>query len=743
MTADRGEDAPGTDTAATLGTRDTAATLGTELAEGPLEVPAQRSPEQQAGAEEAAPGSPASPGRAGKAETSAPVREVTASLLPDVVSAAESGESVTGTAVAHPAPAQGRPEARPRPALAALGRVVAWPGRVVLSPRRLFRPRRRALLVVGCVALPVLALVGWVGVRGLLAYRELAGARSDLATLERRLLNGDVPPPAQLAAEVRRIDDRTRAARGLTGDPVWSAMGRLPAVGCPMRSAHTLAVAVDGVAGAGLPAMAQAAGTLNPATLRTGMSLDLPALARGKAPVDQAAVAIQGFRAALANVPGCGWTGHALRLTPARDQAATQARKLAAGVTGLKLAIQLAPSMLGGDGESRRYLLIVQNPAESRAGGGIIGGFGLLTARNGKLSLDDISGNNSLPNLKPNSPLLTNPRLPADLAARYGPFEPTGIWANANLTPDYPTAGRFYSGQYFGGTGVQVDGTISIDPTALSYLLAATRPAVMPDGRVISSGGLVKLVESDAYALIDDVNVRERFFADVGKAVYTAVTTGGDRTTGLLEALARSASEGRLQVSSNHADEEKVLAATALGGALPRDSGPFLAVVTQNAAASKLDYWARRSVDYRFQPRPDGSGIATITVRLLNGAPDGLPDYVRYRMDLGGPGGNPDPDGQNEVWLSVYTGVGSELLGASLDGRPAALQRDTEAGHPIASTYLALDRGKPRTLVLQVWEPPSGHLLTLRSQPLTNPERLTVEGLPVRRPWSLSEGIGH
>jgi hypothetical protein len=34
---------------------------------------------------------------------------------------------------------------------------------------------------------------------------------------------------------------------------------------------------------------------------------------------------------------------------------------------------------------------------------------------------------------------------------------------------------------YHGGTGVQMDGTISLDPTALSYLLGAGGLAVLPD----------------------------------------------------------------------------------------------------------------------------------------------------------------------------------------------------------------------------------------------------------------------
>jgi len=630
-----------------------------------------------------------------------------------------------------PAPATDTgPLAVPRPASQRSQRSQwsQWPRRFVR------RPSRRALLAGAGVVGLLVALACWVGVRGLLAHQRLDGARTDIALLQQRLLAGDIPTSADLAEQVRRIGGRTHAAAGLTGDPVWSAATHLPGVGCSLRSAHALAVAVDGVAADGLPAVAQAADTLNPASLRSGLTINLAALGRGKAPVTAAAAAVQRFRAALADVPDCGWLGRRLGLAPARATALSQATRLSSSLTGLKLATELGPPMLGASGETRRYLLIVQNPAESRADGGVIGGFGLLTVRDGKLSLDDIAGNGKLPQAAADSPRLRRLQLPADMAARYGPYEPTRTWGNANLTPDYPTVGRFYSGLYQAGTGVDVDGTISVDPTALSYLLAASEPAVMPDGRVIKSGDLVKLVESDAYALISDVDERDQFFADVGKAVYGAVTSGAGSTPQLLEALGRSVNEGRLLVSSSHAEEQRVLSTIPLGGALSSTPGPFLAVITQNAAASKLDYWMRRTVGYRMDPAPGGGGVATIVVQLLNAAPDGLPEYVRYRLDRGGPGGN--PDAQNQVWLSVYTGVGSRLLGATLDGRQALLASDTEQGHSIESVFLPLDRGRPRTLVLRVWEPVAGPALTVRAQPLVTPPAFSVAGLPVRAPWS-------
>ncbi len=210
--------------------------------------------------------------------------------------------------------------------------------------------------------------------------------------------------------------------------------------------------------------------------------------------------------------------------------------------------------------------------------------------------------------------------------------------------------------------------------------------------------------------------------------------SGAGDTTKLVTALGRAAREGRLEISSNHAEEQRILSSTALGGALPDVPGPFLGVVTQNATASKLDYWLRRQTTYRLQRQPNGAGVATITIRLTNAAPDGLPAYVRHRQDLKDAAGN--PRAQNNLWLSVYTGRGSWLVGARLDGVPIGLASGSESGRPVLSTYLTVDRGQTRTLEIKVREPVGGPALTVRPQPLPVAERLEVQGLPVVPPWS-------
>lgn len=584
----------------------------------------------------------------------------------------------------------------------------------------------------GLAAAAVVAMVAWVGVRGALARGHLEAARGELAALERQVLAGQAPAGARLRASVAHIRAQTRAARGLTSDPVWTLAGQVPAVGCPFAAAHALARAADDAAGQVLPPLATVSGALRPRALGSGVDVRLAAFDGLGGPLGQAHGALLALSQALGSTPSCGWAGRSAGLAAARADLSARTTRLLGVVQDAGLATALAPPMLG-RAAPRRYLLIVGNDAESRADGGIVGGFGLLTASQGKLGLSGIADNNSLPGGPTQARAAA--AVPAALAPLYGAFDPTQIWANANLSPDYPTVNGFYTALYRAGTGIAVDGTITVDPTTLSYLVAATKPAVLADGRQVRAADLVGLVESRIYAETTDQAARGRFFAEVGRAAYQAVSSGAGSMPALLRALGRAAGEGRLLVASNHPDEQRLLAATPLGGALPAAPGPFLAVVTQNAGATKLDYWLRRSTDYRLVRRPDGSADVTVTVRITNAAPPGLPAYVRTRSDAGAPS-RANPGEQNRLWLMIYTGAGSGFLAAELDGVRTGLDVGTEAGHPVVSTFVSVDRGRTVTLVVHGWEPVAGPVLTVRPQPLVAPERLTVTGIRPVQAWS-------
>jgi len=99
-----------------------------------------------------------------------------------------------------------------------------------------------------------------------------------------------------------------------------------------------------------------------------------------------------------------------------------------------------------GSNAPRSYFLAVQTEAESRASGGIIGNYGIITADDGKLRLTRFGQA---------SPLQTSGDVarrkliaPADYIARYGQFEPQYRWANVPMSPDFPTVAKVIEGLY-------------------------------------------------------------------------------------------------------------------------------------------------------------------------------------------------------------------------------------------------------------------------------------------------------
>jgi hypothetical protein len=88
------------------------------------------------------------------------------------------------------------------------------------------------------------------------------------------------------------------------------------------------------------------------------------------------------------------------------------------------------------------------------------------------------------------------------------------------------------------GNPERVDGVISIDPVALSYVLGAEGPVTMPDGETITKGNVVELTESTAYIrFANDNDARKSYL----QSVAPAVVTENDRTVVRAASAARRA----------------------------------------------------------------------------------------------------------------------------------------------------------------------------------------------------------
>jgi Protein of unknown function (DUF4012) len=591
------------------------------------------------------------------------------------------------------------------------------------------RRMRRAMLPIVAIGLAGVVAGGWLSVRGLTARGHLDDARRRLVGVQTGLINGTLhadDPRLRQAIDAASAD--TAQAHRLTSDRLWRLADALPVAGCPLRSFAGLATAGDRITREVVRPLAALGPAALPATSTTGLRVDVRAFKAAVPSLRSALDRLPDLTSTVAGVSTCGAVGDHLGLAAARTELLGRLRRLQGSSRDLDVATRVLPALLGADGP-RRYLLVVQNGAESRATGGILGGIGVLSARDGQLSLGSIVGNSAVP------PLPRGFTLPLadDVRSRYARNGVTRYWQDANLTPDFPTAAGIYSAMWKASTGQAMDGVLALDATTLAHLVSVIGPVRMPDGSMVSGGGLVPLLESRIYAKISDNAARDRFFAAAGTAIYTQLLARRGGSLRLLPALARSVREGRLLLWSAHRPEQQALLGTPLAGAVPTARGPYLAVVTQNAASGKLDYYLHRETHYQAWRMPDGTGQAVVSVRLANSAPrTGLSSYVLAHDTKGRPiTSNP---GHNVLYVSVFGGVGAAFDGATLDGRPVNLESDIERGHSVFSTWVSIDPGQSRTLRIELSEPQWRGTLSVRRQPLVNPERLTVAGIRVQTP---------
>ncbi|WP_227471541.1 DUF4012 domain-containing protein [Paenarthrobacter sp. YJN-5] len=363
-------------------------------------------------------------------------------------------------------------------------------------------------------------------------------------------------------------------------------------------------------------------------------------------------------------------------------------------------AAVLAPSMLGAD-EPRRYLLLMQNNAESRATGGIPGALAVLDFDQGQLSLKSQTSAGALGQFTPPLPISTEEQ--AIYSPRVGKF-----MQDVNLTPDFATTAPTAKAMWEQRTGEKVDGVVSLDPVALSYLLEATGPVEVRDPAVLQiSGGLptelssrnvVKTLLSDAYAAIEDPDLQDVYFAGAAKEIFSALSDGKSDAKGLMEALARGVEERRILLWSSAEPEQSVLAKYRVAGLV---SGPSVTpaqfgIYFNDGTGAKMDYWVKRSVRVVKDCTRDGYRAVTVRVTSTNTAPndagESLPDYVT------GVGAYGVPPGSAQTNVIAYGPAQSTIDTVVKDGAqvPFAAHKHNQRG--VGASTVRLKPGESTTL---------------------------------------------
>ena len=243
--------------------------------------------------------------------------------------------------------------------------------------------------------------------------------------------------------------------------------------------------------------------------------------------------------AKLAEEDSSGFLG---RLRTQYDELAAAISDAAGILDTASTAADVMPVMLGAD-EPRSYLLVFQNNAEARASGGLPGSAAVLTADEGRLSLErQFAGAAFGARDEPILPLTS-----AELQL-YGPLLGTDF-RDANFTPDFARAAELWSARWEEEFPADtLDGVATLDTVALSYLMRGMDPLEV-QGVTLTADNVVEELLAEVYERFEQPALQDAFFQEVATTVFTEAVGGGVAPRELLPALRDAADEGRALVT--------------------------------------------------------------------------------------------------------------------------------------------------------------------------------------------------
>jgi len=327
-------------------------------------------------------------------------------------------------------------------------------------------------------------------------------------------------------------------------------------------------------------------------------------------------------------------------------------------------AINIAPALLGADGQ-KTYLMLIQNQDELRPTGGFLSAAGLLTIQRGDITSMDIKDSYAVGNYAI-----------ADVPAPLANYMENAslVFRDSNWSPDFPTSAalavQLYKGDH---PEAKIDGVIALDQTAISTLLKATGPLTIPNApEPITSDNLSSYMRASwSTEPQEGVNYdwwlhRKDFIQDMAGALLKQLAHSPWAAIG--QAGTQALRERHITVWLTDESAAKLLAEQGWDGAIKHEAGDYLMVVEANIGFNKVNAIIQKQVDYAVDLSSLEAPTATATI-------------TDYDPAKGQPPCHHDPNyGSGQYaelinrcywnYVRVYTGAEAKLLDATLHDIP-------------------------------------------------------------------------
>ena len=339
---------------------------------------------------------------------------------------------------------------------------------------------------------------------------------------------------------------------------------------------------------------------------------------------------------------------------------------------------EISPILLGGE-RPMRCLVAIQNSAEARGTGGILGAYAVVEMKKGSLKVIETGSN---------EPLYGSSleKIPIDVPDEYRRLygENPAILQNSNLSPHFPYGAEIWLALWKKKFGQTLDGVIAIDPTALSYILRATGPITLNSGEKITSENLVSETLKDAYKRFEkDNKARKQYLVDIMNSTVKHLNSGDYSKLKMAQAIRDGIVANRILFYSTDQSAQKKLSQTRLGGFMSLESNNEFRTVIQNIDAGKLDYYLDRDVTIESK-NCENDRQTQVRIRVTNTLKTGvgLSPYVLTRADKGKPADL--VSGAHRFKVFIYGPTDAKLVSVSRENRMANLGGgSTERDRPI------------------------------------------------------------
>lgn len=431
----------------------------------------------------------------------------------------------------------------------------------------------------------------------------------------------------KLVQTAQEVHDSSHEMQQEMQSPAWTIASFVPVVGSDVRSARTLVNVLVDVSDEVLVPLAQGTELMSFSNLMQDSAVNMQALGDITAVVQKIGPVMSASAEKVASLPPAHIEQMGTVLEKARDSIVVVSDAL----TRINPLLGDLSTLLGANGQERNYLFIASNIGEIHAAGGYVGSIGVLSIKDGRLSLGDF----------------TDPKkiLPVDSVSAGATAEEIQIFGERvdthhgdhNMIPDFSRVGQLYWNIWNTAKGEQLDGVIGVDPLFLQRVLKLIGKVDTSYGVSVDGDNAASMILNECLFLGWEREKCDDFYTEVASLSFDRLLSqlGSLDTLSFMEMVAASATEGRCNAWVKDDAIEDHIKTAGFGWELPHDAtAPMLGVFLSDLSASKAPYYLSLDTSLS-EPRvnPDGTKTYTATSVIKHNMDrsllyDDLPNYI-------------------------------------------------------------------------------------------------------------------